>query len=165
MFCSHCGAQIKDGVKFCSRCGSPVNSGYSSQNTQYDPYGQNPYYQATGVPIKRRELAVSIVLSIITLGIYGIYWFICVINDLNTACNQNDDMSGETIFLLTFITFGIFGIYWAYKAGEKINYVREMRGVQADISMSIVFLILAIFGLQIVNVALIQNELNEVASF
>ena len=37
--------------------------------------------------IQQRSIAVCIILTIVTCGIYGVYWFICLTNDANTASN------------------------------------------------------------------------------
>ncbi len=37
MFCSNCGAQIEDGVKYCPNCGSPVDSGEVKGFNYSDP--------------------------------------------------------------------------------------------------------------------------------
>lgn len=60
--------------------------------------------------IQKRNIAVCIILSIVTCGIYGIYWFICLNNDTNTASNTFGT-SGGVAFLLTLVTCGIYGIY------------------------------------------------------
>ena len=44
--------------------------------------------------IKKRSIAVCIVLSIVTIGIYGIYWFVCLNNDCNKAANNPNGTSG-----------------------------------------------------------------------
>ncbi len=62
-------------------------------------------------------------------------------------------------FFLTLVTCGIYGFYWAYKMGEKIDYMKSMQGMPSGNS-SILFLILELFGLQIVNLALIQDSIN-----
>lgn len=33
MYCSKCGAELREGASFCSRCGSPVKDRHISQNT------------------------------------------------------------------------------------------------------------------------------------
>lgn len=33
--------------------------------------------------MKKRNIALAIVFTIITFGIYGIYWFVCLTNDSN----------------------------------------------------------------------------------
>ena len=111
--------------------------------------------------IQKRNIAVCIILSIVTCGIYGIYWFICLNNDTNTASNTFGT-SGGVAFLLTLVTCGIYGFYWAYKQGEKIDAAKASRGIPTSNS-GIVYLLLSIFGLSIVAWALMQNELNQLA--
>lgn len=111
--------------------------------------------------IQKRNIAVCIILSIVTCGIYGIYWFICLNNDTNTASNTFGT-SGGVAFLLTLVTCNIYGIYWAYKQGEKIDTAKANRGIPSSNS-GILYLILTLFGFGIVAWALMQNELNQLA--
>lgn len=111
--------------------------------------------------IEQRNIALCIVLSIVTCGIYGIYWFICLSNDANTA-SGTFGTSGGTAFVLTLITCGIYGLYWAYKQGEKIDSAKNSRGIPTGNS-GILYLVLSIFGLGIVAYALMQDELNKLA--
>lgn len=112
--------------------------------------------------MQQRNIGVSIFLSIITCGIYAIYWFIVLSDDTNNLSGHNTDgTSGGVAFLLTIVTCGIYGIYWAYKQGEKINEAKVQRGMAADSSSSILYLVLQIFGFGIVAYALMQNEINK----
>ena len=111
--------------------------------------------------IQKRNIAVCIILSIVTCGIYGIYWFNCLNNDTNTASNTFGT-SGGVAFLLTLVTCGIYGIYWAYKQGEKIDVAKRNRGISSSNS-GILYLILSLFGFSIIAWALMQNELNQLA--
>lgn len=63
--------------------------------------------------------------------------------------------------LLSIITCGIYGIYWCYKQGEKLNEAKMQRGIMVDTSASVIYLVLSIFGLDIIAYALMQNELNK----
>ena len=65
--------------------------------------------------IQQRNIAVCIILSIVTCGIYGIYWFIVLSNDTNTVSNAENATSGGVAFVLSLITCNIYGLYWAYK--------------------------------------------------
>lgn len=38
--------------------------------------------------IQQRNIAMCIILSIVTCGIYGLYWYACLTNDTNTAAGQ-----------------------------------------------------------------------------
>lgn len=105
--------------------------------------------------IQQRNIAVCIILSIVTCGIYGIYWFIVLSNDTNTVSNAENATSGGVAFVLSLITCNIYGLYWAYKQGEKIDKAKTDRGIPS--------LILCFVGLGIVAEALMQNELNSLA--
>lgn len=70
--------------------------------------------------IKKRSIGLAILFSIITCGIYGIYWFICLTNDSNHINPEDKTASGGMAFLFTIITCGIYGIYWNYKLGKKV---------------------------------------------
>lgn len=111
--------------------------------------------------IKQRNIAVCIILSIVTCGIYGLYWLACLNNDTNTASNTFGT-SGGMVVLLTIVTCNIYGIYWAFKQGEKIDAAKASRGIPSSNS-GILYLILSLFGLGIVGWALMQNEINKMA--
>ena len=108
--------------------------------------------------MKQRSVGIAILLSIITCGIYGIYWLIMLNDETNyVSGHQQDGTSGGVVFLLTLVTCGIYGYYW----GEKLNEAKMQRGIMVDSSASVLYLILSIFGLSIVSYALMQSELNK----
>ena len=140
-------------------------NGYQQNGYQQNPYQPNgPQYGNYRAPVKNRNIALCVVLSIITCGIYGIYWLVCLVDDLNVASGRTGDTSGGMVFLLSLITCGIYGIYWMYKAGEKVAYIQQRNTGEVDSSSSVLYLILGIIGFGIVAYALIQSELNKVAT-
>jgi len=104
--------------------------------------------------VQKRSIGLCILFSIITCGIYGIYWFVSLTNELNYASNKVGT-SGGMSFFLTLITCGIYGYFWAYQQGEKVDRMNEQKS-----SNALVYLLLQIFGLGIVGYCLMQNELN-----
>ena len=144
------------------------NNNYQSNGYQNNGYQNNGYQNPQGggyrVPIKSRDIAVCIILSIVTCGIYGIYWLVCLVDDLNVASGRVGDTSGGMVVLLTIVTCGIYGMYWAYKAGEKIAYVKQRSTGVMGGNDSVLYLILSIVGFSIVVYALLQSELNKVAT-
>jgi hypothetical protein len=182
-FCQKCGAYIPDGVAFCSACGASVqNSSTRStppeqppqpqpqpepqyQQQYYQPQYQQPYTRAGGgfrANIRKRDLAMTIILSIVTCGIYGLVWFFGMVEDLNTAAPDPDDKTAGTVLLLSIVTCGIYGWIWLYKAGDKVDRIRQMNG-ELPSNSGLIYLLCALFGLSIVSYALIQSELNKVA--
>lgn len=112
--------------------------------------------------IQPKNIAVCIILSIITCGIYGIYWFV-VLSDEAGSLSGDNSTSGVTAFLLTIVTCGIYGIYWAYKMGERIDTIKTQKGTPSE-NTGILYLILTIFGFSIIYYALAQNEINKVVA-
>ncbi len=112
--------------------------------------------------IQNRNVGLCIVLSIVTCGIYALYWFVCLTEDTNTVSGDVNGTSGVLALVFTIITCGIYGFYWAYKVGEKLDTAKQQRGVPSSNS-GILYLILCIFGLSIITYALAQSELNKFA--
>ena len=112
--------------------------------------------------VKERNIALCIVLSLVTCGIYGIYWFICLTDETNNASNSTG-ASGGMAFLFSIISCGIYMYYWMYKQGEKIDSAKSARGLDSSGNSGIIYLVLALFGLGIVSYAMMQNDLNKLA--
>ncbi len=183
-FCHKCGAQCEDGAKFCKQCGAKledVTSGQSQQYNQVPPqygstdnqnqynYGnqntysnQNTYGGPAGsmnqrVPgIQQRNIVIAVILSIVTCGIYGIYWMIKLNDEINQIVGDTQATSGGLVFLFTLITCGIYGWYWMYKMGEKCDKIKGVSG-----SSGVLYLILGICGLGIVDYCLMQDTINK----
>ena len=112
--------------------------------------------------MEKRNIAVAIILTIITCGLYGIYWFIVLTDETNkTTKKPEEQTSGVVAFLLSLITCGIYSFYWAYKQGEKLDEAAEKNGMSKD-SRSILYLILCLIGFSIIAYALMQDTLNKV---
>ena len=111
--------------------------------------------------IKRRDIVTSILLSFVTCGIYGIFWFISITDDARIV-SGDDRLSGGKCFLLTLVTCGIYGFYWAYLMGKAIMQAKAKNDMPAD-DNAMLYLILQIFGLGIVVYCLVQNDLNAIA--
>lgn len=108
--------------------------------------------------VRPRSIPVCVILSLVTCGIYGIYWFVCLTDEVNEV-TQESDTSGILSVVLTIITCGIYGIYWGYKMGDKLDRARARSNVPTG-SFPILFLVLNLLQLTIITCAIIQSELN-----
>ena len=137
-FCGSCGTKIENGARLCLNCGAPCD-----QDVDYSS-------------VKERNLVLAIILSLVTCGIYSIYWFIVLTNDMNRLSGNENDTSGGVAFLLSLVTCGIYSYYWAYKLGEKRDSLDA-----GSSSSGVIYLLLSLFGLGIVVYALAQYAINE----
>ena len=113
--------------------------------------------------IEKRNIAICIILSIVTFGIYGLIWFVWLTDDTNKVSNDQQGTSGGIALLLTIVTCGIYGIYWAYRQGEKLDNAAMQRGLPKG-DKAVLYLILELVGLGIVAWALMQDELNNMSA-
>ncbi|MBR2712388.1 MAG: DUF4234 domain-containing protein [Bacilli bacterium] len=113
--------------------------------------------------ITKRDIAICIILTVVTCGIYGIVWFIQLTDDVKNASDDTEFTSGGIAFLLSLVTCGIYGIYWAYKMGEMMKKAEEKNNLEVK-DNAIVYLLLSIFGFSIIVYALIQSDLNKIAT-
>lgn len=103
-----------------------------------------------------RSVGVCIVLSLVTCGIYSLYWIYCVHNDVQEVSGVPMGVSGGMVILLNIVTCGIYGIYWNYKMGQMLDGAKGLPNGNSGI----LYLVLALFGFGIISLALMQSELN-----
>ena len=108
--------------------------------------------------MKKRNIAVCIILSIVTFGIYGLYWFVQITNDINRLANPEKKISGGIALLLMIVTCNIYGIYWAYKMGGLLDEALVARNEPAQ-NRAVVYLILELVC-ALIGWILMQNTIN-----
>jgi hypothetical protein len=111
--------------------------------------------------VVQRSVGLAIILSLITCGIYGIYWFIVLTNDVGKL-SGDFSFTGGKHFLLTLVTCGIWSFIWAYQVGKQVGEAQRQRGLMVS-DNSILYIVLTFFGLGIVVHALVQSDVNKLA--
>ena len=109
--------------------------------------------------ITKRNFVVSILLSLVTCGIYSLYWMVMLNDEIHNIYESmypedlsTTRVSGALLLVFTFITCGIYSFYWYYKMGTLCNKISKNNS-----NFDLIFLILAIFQLPIVNMCIMQN--------
>lgn len=146
-YCPNCGFQNEDSMQYCQQCGTLLR-----QNG-----GNGGIFQANRAGIFTRSIPLAIVLSIVTCGIYSIYWMIKLNDEINQLSGEVTATTGGMVFLFTLITCGIYGLYWQYKMGERCDRIKQNRNGYS----SILYLILAILSLSIISYCLMQDTINK----
>ncbi len=70
---------------------------------------------------QKRNTALCILLSIVTFGIYFVYWNLRITEESNNICDQYPLPNGDTCHTYMLISFGFYRIYWAYKIAKKLR--------------------------------------------
>ncbi|MDO8578886.1 MAG: DUF4234 domain-containing protein [Dehalococcoidales bacterium] len=98
--------------------------------------------------MKHRDPIMVIILTIITLGIYGIAWCVMTKNEMNAK--------GAHIPTAWLIIIPIVSIYWMWKLSEGVELVTNK-----EMSAAVAFLL--VFFLGVIGAAIVQDKLNKVA--
>ena len=106
---------------------------------------------------KVRDIKKCILLSVLTLGIYIIYWFITSLNHLFAVAKRNE-RPGLSSFILSVVTLGIYDLFWSYDVGKTIDEVNDIPKANSGL----IFLILSgIFKLHFITLIFVQKTINE----
>lgn len=104
--------------------------------------------------MKKRSIGLMVLWTILTGGIYFLYWFIAFQMELKRETGQG--FGGFGHFLMSIFTFGIYTIYWNYAAGKRLHQL----GLEDN---STLYLILTIVGFGLIGNLLMQSKANEIA--
>ena len=94
----------------------------------------------------KRSIAAVIVLSLLTFGIYGIYWFVA------TKAEMVD--RGASIPTAWLLIIPLVNIYWTWKWCEGVDHV-----TQGKMSAAVTFLLVFLLG--VIGVAIVQATFNK----
>ena len=165
MICPKCNCQVEDNASFCPNCGVPFITQPTEDNAattvltadMYPQYpqdtvtpAQNMAYQqgsqqptmpySQGGPVAQlktdRSFIKTFLLSLVTLGIYGLICYGHITDDVNLVCSRYDGKKSMNYYLLFFlvgpITLEIATIVWMHNICERIG--NELKRRQIDYS-------------------------------
>ena len=108
------------------------------------------------IPINKRGIGACILLSIITFGIYYLYWEYLLVKNVKAIKKDDSDCKGEML-CLSFVPF--YFLFWWFTRGKVVKDEFEKNGCSASGNEN-TYLILGIFGLVVVSMAIMQNDFN-----
>lgn len=106
----------------------------------------------------RRSPIAVLVLTFFTCGIYGFFWLYNANYELKREL-KNDNNPGLEI-VVSILTCGLFSIYLVYRMGKQLVEVQKKHGCMEN-DVSIVNILLSVFGLYIVALAITQDVMNK----
>lgn len=150
-----------------TRPGQTAHASYNQQQahtTQQPHTAPQPQRPVAGAePEGYIGIVKLIILSIVTLGIYVYIWIYKTTRYLDKVLNRQGSFSpGVEVVLCLFVPF--YFIYWVYKQTKAAEEAHKMRGNFSNSDLAIINLILCIVGFGIVAYALIQDQINKLAT-
>lgn len=113
-----------------------------------------------------RDPALTLVLILLTCGIYYLY-FIYIVSEETQEFLDERDMSPVVEVLLSVLTCGLYNIYWDYKVGKRVAEMCSRVGLPPT-DNSVLYLIFDLVGfggfgsLGLINPILQQDGLNRI---
>ncbi len=111
--------------------------------------------------LKSKNILLYVFLTIITFGIFGIYWQYQIIKDVYYFANRTDNALKDAIFAL--LTVGLYGIYLWYKIGVYLDHIYQSQNNTAYKSTGLLT-ILAIFYQTFLCFCIAQSDVNYLIS-
>ena len=106
------------------------------------------------------DIAAGIIFSVITCGIYNVYWNYRQMKAMNALLGREEFSFGRWA-LLTFLSCGIYHIYYEYRMGNELQIWLTQNNRPVNPQLAIIGLLLSVFGLTVVADAVYQQELNK----
>lgn len=80
---------------------------------------------------ENRSLLVLVLLSIITFGLYSLFFWHAYARDMNIVCAGDGRKTSGIIAQVVFsiLTLGIYNLIWIYSAGDRIFYNCTKRNI------------------------------------
>ena len=97
--------------------------------------------------MKKRSPIMVLILSLITLGIYGIYWYVVIKREMNS---QGAQIPTAWLIIIPFVN-----IYWQWKFSVGVQTVTNK-----EMSAPVTFILL--YLISIIGMAIVQSTLNKV---
>lgn len=108
-----------------------------------------------------RSPGLVVLFSLITCGIYLLFWYISVLSEMREAGHSPTGNTPGLDILFMILSCGIYGLYVDYRISKEIAAMQHERGLLVD-DTSVVVLILDLCGLGVIGSALQQTNLNRI---
>lgn len=112
--------------------------------------------------IQERSPIVVILLSVITCGLYALYWIYKMSQEIQMVEKEREGTSPGLELVLCIVTCGLYTYYWYYKYAKKIYVIQDDLDIRPAEDNGILYIILAVFQLHIIAMAIMQASFNKV---
>jgi len=155
--CSSCGEENYQGALFCAHCGASIGAPTGNIGPCSQPGLQTPQPNMGGFT---SSIALDIILTIITCGIYWFFWQARQMRALNYLLKEQR-FNFVLWFFVSIITCFLFNVYYEYIMAQAIVEIQKRSGREPSKDLPVLSLVMSIFGLHAIVDAIQQNEINK----
>lgn len=116
--------------------------------------------------VQERAPLTTVLLTIVTCGIYGLYWQFKTSDELRVATGD-DSINPMLELILTLVTGGIWGVYVQYRNAQKVHRALASRDpARKDQSQTVLILAIAMYFVGVTGFIatwILQEEFNAIA--
>lgn len=82
--------------------------------------------------LRKQNIILYVILNIITLGIYGLFFWHRWTENVNTLCegDEKDSANYLLVYILDWFSCGIYTYVWNYQQGERLYQAADKYGVE-----------------------------------
>lgn len=115
--------------------------------------------ESGGKNIKTHSIGISVILSVLTFGLYYLMWTYRIISDIRKLEGKKGTAVGEW---LLYNIVPIYDLVWLYTKANSLSVIGENNKIKSNGGGGF-FIFMHIIFLDIVNMALLQSTLNDLA--
>ncbi|MGI5084624.1 DUF4234 domain-containing protein [Treponema putidum] len=82
--------------------------------------------------MRKRSIPLSVFLTVITFGIYGIVWWFKVTEEIIQELKYESIDSAPLNLLYLIISFGLYCFWWNYKISTYLSTIERRHNVEPD---------------------------------
>jgi len=122
-------------------------------------YGPDPYGHEEGR--HSANIALYLLLTIVTLGLFNLYWNYRQMRSCNELLGR-DEFSFVLWLLLVIVTCGLYHFYYQYRMGAALNEIQRLEELPVTEGLPVLSLVAAVLGVGVVADCIHQHELNAI---
>ena len=112
--------------------------------------------------MQKRNVVLSIVLTFVTCGIYGLYWMARMTKEVQELSGEKKTASGGMAALFTVLSCTLYSYYWFYQIGGSLAEARRQRGLSADSVSNMATMLCFITTDAAIDSGLLQTALSDI---
>ena len=110
--------------------------------------------------LKNRSVVSVILLTIITCGIYGLYWAYDTLSAMEQTSGREASVSAVVVLILCIVFPSVGNLLYGMAADEQLNMIKGKIGMQ-QVDNKVMYMILGFF-IPIVLIPIVQDEINRI---